>query len=501
LRAETSVSHSSVIVSASLLLTALLSGGQALLLIFIVGEGDETDAFLAAYSLYVVFAILGGSLRASIVPLLGPVESDSDLRDRGSELVSRVLVMGLVVTLGLAAISPGVGQLMTTGLPSDARWTAVLALLVLAPAAFLQIQAAALSAVLTGARRFVFSSSLYVGAALLALGCSAALLALIGAIGAGFGLLAGAVVLAAGHAGYLHRLGVRLRPRLSWFRDRRQGEIAILLIAAASLGIALQVCTAISLAALSADPGAITVYSYAYFFVGMLLTISALPLGLVTMPDLMQAISTRGSAASREYLSRTAPYAFAVLAPLLFGYAADGRPLVEWIFANSLSDDSIDLLFELGLVLGLLTIPGTLVYLGSTVTLALGKSRRFLAVSLAAVMVQAAVVLPLSTLGATAVAWGHVGSVAVVAALVLRTAFHHDWARLGFEALRRSAPAFLLASVFLILRLPLGSDPGALAALGAGLAGLAAYIGLGKLLWPDVSTAFLDLVRRPRRAV
>jgi peptidoglycan biosynthesis protein MviN/MurJ (putative lipid II flippase) len=496
IRPETSVSHSSVIVSAGLFLTALLGAGQALLLVFIVGEGNDTDAFLAAYSLYVVFAIFGGSLRASIVPLLGAVDSDSTLRERASEIGSRVLMMGVVAMVGLAAVSPLLGQLMTTGLPSGDRWTAVLALVVLAPAAFLQIEAAALSAVLTAARRFVFSSSLYVGAGALALACSAALLELMGVIGAGLGLLVGALALAGGHAVYLHRFGVRLRPRLSLGKDRRQGELAVLLVAAAALGIALQVNLAISLSALSGDTGVITVYSYAYFFVGMLLTISALPLGLVTMPDLIQSIARDGSAAVREYLSRMAPYAFAVLAPLLFAYAADGRPLVEAIFSNSLSDESIDLLFELGLVLGLLTIPGTLLYLGSNLTLALGRSRRFLAVSVVAVVIQAAIVLPLSGLGATEVAFGHVASITIMSALVLRAAFGSGWAQLGLAALRRSLPAFLLASVFFAFRLPLGSDPPVLAAVAAGLAGLIAYVALGRLLWPSVATAFVDLLRR-----
>jgi O-antigen/teichoic acid export membrane protein len=496
IRPETSVSHSSVIVSASLFLTALLGAGQALLLVFIIGEGNDTDAFLAAYSLYVVFAIFGGSLRASIVPLLGSLDSETALREKASEIGSRVLMMGLVVMVGLAVVSPGLGQAMTTGLPSDDRWTAVVSLLVLAPAAFLQIQAAALSAVLTGARRFVFSASLYVGAGALALGCSAALLEVMGVIGAGLGLLIGAVVLAGGHAVYLRRFGVRLRPRLSLLRDRNQGQLAISLIAAAALGIALQVNLAIALSALSGDPGTITVYSYAYFFVGMLLTISALPLGLVTMPGLIQSIAGGGGAAVREYLGRMAPYAFAVLAPLLFAYAADGRPLVDAIFSNSLSDHSIDLLFDLGLVLGLLAIPGTLLYLGSNLTLALGRAQRLLAVSVAAVILQAAIVFPLSGLGATEVAFGHVATITVMSTLVLRAAFGAGWAQIGLGALRRSLPAFLLASVFFLLRLPLGSDPGALAAVGAGLAGLAAYVVLGRLLWPSVAVAFRDLVRR-----
>jgi hypothetical protein len=62
LRAESSLSHSSAIVSVSLLAAALLGAGQALLLAFIEGEGSKTDAFLASYALYVVFTIRGGAV-------------------------------------------------------------------------------------------------------------------------------------------------------------------------------------------------------------------------------------------------------------------------------------------------------------------------------------------------------------------------------------------------------------------------------------------------------
>src|SRR6187455_338637 len=161
-RPETSLSHSSAIVSVSLLAAALFGAGQALLLALIEGEGSKTDAFLAAYALYVVFAIFGGSLRASVVPLLHPSEAEGELERQVADLGSRIVGIAIAAFVLMLALAPIVGQALTLGLPSDARWTAVLSLLILAPAAFCQIYAATLSASLTAARRFAFSSLLYV---------------------------------------------------------------------------------------------------------------------------------------------------------------------------------------------------------------------------------------------------------------------------------------------------------------------------------------------------
>jgi peptidoglycan biosynthesis protein MviN/MurJ (putative lipid II flippase) len=496
-RPESSVSHSSVVVSASLLLTALLGATQGLLLVFIVGEGSDTDAFLAAYSLYVVFAILGGSLRASIVPVLGAHDSEQSFRQRATELLARVLLLGVVLTAGLAVISIPAGQLLTLGLPSHARWTAVLTLLVLSPAAFLQVYAAAQAAVLVSARRFTVSAGLYVVSGAVALGVSALLLALIGVIGAAIGLLIGGLVLAGGHSYYIARFGIRPRPSRWMLADRGQRDLALVLAAAASISVALQLNLAIALATLSHDPGAITAYSYAFFIVGLALAISSFPLGLVTIPELIHDYARRGIAAAREYLVSVPPYAFAVLVPTLVAFAADGKPLLEAVFAHSLSQHAIDLVYEVGLVLSVMAIPSTFVFLTGSVALALGRSRVFLPLSIATLVIQAAFALPLSSISPVAVAAGHAANLVLTAALLLRLTLGVTWPSIALEALRRSAPAFALSAVFVLVRLPFGSDPGAALAVVSALIGLAAYVALAVVLWPSVARAFLGLLRKP----
>lgn len=497
LRAETSLSHISAIVSVSLLAAALLGAGQALLLAFIEGEGSKTDAFLAAYALYVVFAIFGGSLRASVVPLLGSSDATGELEHRASEIASRILGIALVAFVILVVASPLVGQAITFGLPADARWTAVVSLLILAPAAFCQIFAATLSATLTAARRFAFSSALYVLAGAVALGCSAVLIAVLGVLGAALGLLVGAVLVLAGHLLYLRSFGVEFRARFSGLRDHAQRQLVVLLVAGAGVAIAFQANLAISLSAVSEDAGAITAYTYAFFMISLFLSISGSSLALVTLPELVARVAQEGVAVARQHLQTVAPYMFCVLAPLLLGFAAYGKPLVETVFEDSLSPSTIDLIYDLGLLLGVMAIPTALLFLTTPVTLATGLSKRFLGVGAVSVLCHAAIVLPISALGPRAVACGHIASSIVTTSLLMAVTFGSSWPRLALGALGRSVPALGLASVFFLLRLPLGSDPGFLEALAFCALSALVYAALVVTIWPRVGAAFVDLVRRP----
>jgi peptidoglycan biosynthesis protein MviN/MurJ (putative lipid II flippase) len=496
LRPETSLPHSSAIVSVSLLAAALFGAGQALLLAFIEGEGSKTDAFLAAYAMYVVFAIFGGSLRASVVPLLR-AGSEEELRREVSDLGSRILGIALVAFALLVVASPIVGQALTLGLPADARWTAVASLLILAPAAFCQIYAATLSAFLTAARRFAASSLLYVLAGAVALACSAALIALIGVLGAALGLLVGAVLVLAGHLSYLRRFGVTFTPRMTGLWDRAQRDLALLLVVGAAVAIAFQANLAISLAAVSEDPGAITAYTYAFFTISLFLSISGSSLALVTLPELVARVAQEGAAAARNHLVTVAPYMFAVLAPLLIGFVAYGEPVLDAVFADSLSQPTIDLMYDIGLLLCVMAIPTALMFLTTAITLATGRSKWFLGVGAASVLVHAAIVIPLSTLGPRAVAAGQIASSIVLTALLMAATFGPSWARVALRAFGRSLPALLLASVFVLFRLPLGSDPSLEEALAFGALSVLAYVVLVVTLWPRVGTAFVDLVRRP----
>ena len=187
---------------------------------------------------------------------------------------------------------------------------------------------------------------------------------------------------------------------------------------------------------------------------------------------------------------------FAVLAPLLVGFGAFGQPVLEGVFSDSLSHRTVDLLYDIGLLLGAMAIPAALLFITTPVTLALGRSKRFLSVGLASVLVHAAIVIPASGLGPRAVACGQLASTIVMTAVLMAATFGRPWLRLAFGGLAASLPAFALASVFVLLRLPL-SDPGLVEALAFGALSMLIYAALVVMLWPRVGTAFVDLARRP----
>lgn len=492
--ATASVSRSSVVVSVGLLFTSLLGASQGLLLVFIVGEGDKTDAFLAAYSLYLALTLFGASLRGSVVAVFGPVRSEEAFRRRAEDVVARIIVIGLALVVPFLLASPVLGLALTGGLSADARTTAIITLLVLAPAAFLQLHAAALSALLSSARRFHASTALYVVSGVVALSASAVLLAALGVLGMALGLLVGAVVLAGGHAAYVRRFGFRFRPRASWLAEHEQRRLALTLLAGAALGITFQVNLTLSLGAISGDRGAITLYSYAFFMVSLMLSMSSLPLGLVTLPEVVDRIEERGVDYAASHFESVTRFAFAVLMPLVAGYAAYGKPVLEAVFSSALAEASVDRLYTLGLVLSVMAIPMALLHLGGAVTLALARSRGLIAVSVAAVLIHALFVLPLSAVGTLAVAGGHVAAATVATLLLLRVAFQRRWLAVLARALWGALPAFLFSAVFLLGRLPLGPDPSLSGVALAASSAAFAYVALTAVFWRDVSTAFADLL-------
>ena len=69
--ADADTARSAVVVAASYLVTASLGGILAILIAVVAGEGAKTDSFLASYSVYLVFLLLGATLRATLIPLIG----------------------------------------------------------------------------------------------------------------------------------------------------------------------------------------------------------------------------------------------------------------------------------------------------------------------------------------------------------------------------------------------------------------------------------------------
>src|SRR4051794_19708444 len=217
-----STARQSAVVAASFLLGTALGGLLGLVIGIVLGESAATDSLLAAYSLYLVFALFGGNVRVALVPLIGVGGTDAELRGRAADAVGRLSAVAVVLAGTLVVLSPALGEALNTG---DLK-TAITSLAILAVASGLQVAAASQAAALAAALRFVASAGLYVISSAAALVLATGFMLAFGAVGAAIGVLGGSAVLYLGHVAYLRRLGVHAGVAVRELRDRRTWRTA-----------------------------------------------------------------------------------------------------------------------------------------------------------------------------------------------------------------------------------------------------------------------------------
>jgi peptidoglycan biosynthesis protein MviN/MurJ (putative lipid II flippase) len=490
-----STARSSVVVSISFLLASALGALLALLIAVIVGEGSDTDGFLAAYSAYLVFILFGSTLRVALIPLLGSTADEAQFKRRAAERVQRLLAAGGVGAAALLASSALLGRALVPGGSSDAQATAVLSIAILSLAAFCQIWSAALSAVLGAVRRFPSSAVFYVLSSTVTVTLASLLMALIGIAGAPLGVLGGAIVLIALHFGYLRRFDFVVRPIWRMATSRVTWRLAGLAAAGASVPVVLQLDATISLAAISQRTGDVTAYSYAYFFTVLATGITAGAIGLVTMPGLVASLAERGEAAADDYVSTIIPISIFIYLPIAVGYAFFGRPLVDAVLEGPLTPDSVDVLWDASrifLVMGLFWVVLTPLI---TLALSLRLYLKLAIVTVATVPIHAALVIPAGQHGPVTTSAAHALSGTVFVIVITAIMFGRPAFAAVSRALHQSLPAAALALVFPAVALAgLAGDGVAKAVTGLTIASLL-YIGLGVKLWPAVVGQAVRLLR------
>ena len=108
----------------------------------VLGESAATDSLLAAYSLYLVFALFGGNVRVALVPLIGVGGTDAELRARATDAIARLAAVAVVLAVVIVVLSPALGEALRTG---DLE-TAIVSLAILGAASGLQVAAASQAA-------------------------------------------------------------------------------------------------------------------------------------------------------------------------------------------------------------------------------------------------------------------------------------------------------------------------------------------------------------------
>jgi O-antigen/teichoic acid export membrane protein len=486
-----STARQSAVVAASFLLGTALGGLLGLVIGIVLGESAATDSLLAAYSLYLVFALFGSNVRVALVPLIGVGGDDAGLRARAVDAVGRLAAVAVVLAVGLVLLSPALAEALNTG---DLE-TAIASTAVLALAAGFQVAGASQAAALAAGRRFVASAVLYVVSSAVSLALATGLMLAMGAVGAALGVLGGSFVLYAGHARYLGRLGLRPGIALRALRERPTWRMAGAAAGGSAVPLASQAMLTIALAAVAGEVGTVTAYSYGYFVALLLASVTAGAIGFTSMPGLVGDLGTRGPEAARGYLRTFAALGAFLYVPLAAAAATFGRPVIDRVLAGPLSVGTLDLMWDVLRIFLLMGLCWVLLTPVNTVALSLQRLRAFVMAAVAAVAAQLVIAVPLGrAVGPETVAIAHAAIAVAMILVVAAGVFGRSAPAACLSALVAALPAIALAAVFPLLGLVAPDGWGA--AIGFSALGIALYVALGAALWPSVARPVLAGVLR-----
>ncbi|HET7572848.1 MAG TPA: hypothetical protein VFJ77_09315, partial [Gaiellaceae bacterium] len=118
------------------------AAGAGALLAHEFGRSAETDGFLAAYGVYLLLVLAAQSLRMVVVPELTRAADESGLGGETRAFALAILAVAAPVCVAVWLLSRPLGELITGSLPATSAHVAARALVVLVPAAFVQLLAA-----------------------------------------------------------------------------------------------------------------------------------------------------------------------------------------------------------------------------------------------------------------------------------------------------------------------------------------------------------------------
>ncbi len=244
-----------------------LGGVLALLVVILFGKGSRTDGFFAAYAVFAFLSSVAQGLRVSLPSLL------TTRADSGSPLnrfLGSILLLSAATSLPMVWLAPLTAELLVGELGEPARSTAAMALMLLWVAGTFQLLAGLLAAALGADGLFGSSATAYVSGA-----AAAVLLTLV--LAGPFGITSVSASLALGGFLTAGLMAARMA-RTGWRPGARRGTLRALrqLLAGSAGYAALQASYVVTLAlAAGLGEGAITVYSYAFFAVLLLLGVTS----------------------------------------------------------------------------------------------------------------------------------------------------------------------------------------------------------------------------------
>lgn len=322
------------------------------------GSDARTDGFFFANSVYAIVLFVGQSLRTTTVAAL--VE---DQRRNAPDLVAAIGWLTVLAGVLFAILGAIVAPIATGDLPDEARSTAQTALLILWPAAGLQMLGGLTAALLATRERYALAANAYAIGSLAAVALFLMLSSSAGIDAVPLGLLGGVVItftiLVVGAA---RRGGLPLgRPRLggSLFRARQ-----LLLGSAALVAAQLVVTSSVAFAA-GLGEGAATTYSYAVMAISALLAGAVTPVSVVFAPVVARSWDRTAESLGRSTIGAYRAGALLTV-PLVAGLLLVA-PAPASQLLTALDADTLDEVFLLALILSpalLTTLIATIPQLG-----------------------------------------------------------------------------------------------------------------------------------------
>ncbi len=202
---------------------ALAAAGAGALLAHKFGRTAETDGFLAGYGVYLVLVLAAQAFRMVVVPDLTRAAAEGRLGGESRAYALAFLALAVPVSVLVAVLSHPLGDLITGSLPPRSAHIAARALVVLVPAAFVQLLAALAASALAALDSYGTAAAGFACGGLAGLVVFAALADAHGIVALAWGLSVNALVALAVPLVVLLRRGALGGPSAAQARHRRRG--------------------------------------------------------------------------------------------------------------------------------------------------------------------------------------------------------------------------------------------------------------------------------------
>jgi O-antigen/teichoic acid export membrane protein len=358
---------------------SLAAAGAGALLAQKFGRSAKTDGFLAAYAVYTLLVLAAQAFRLVVVPDLTRAATDGRLGGESRAYGIAFLVLAVPACILVGLLAHPLGELVTGSLPEESAQIASRALVVLVPAAFIQLLAALAASVLAALDSYATAAVGFGISGLVGLALFAALAGPVGIVALAWALLVNALVALTVPVIALVRRGslrgpsparLEVGPRL-WH-----------LLQGAAVPLALQACYLAALRFASRlGVGEVTSFTYAYLAASTLVGATGFALGVISSAPLTR----RGfdAEAAGRHIVHASWVSLTLVGAAAGVFALVGGQIVHLVLGDQYAG-------EVGRNLGLLVVylsPWMIAWIGFVVTYPLvfvaGRRRRLVPIALA----------------------------------------------------------------------------------------------------------------------